>query len=294
MRRLLGALLLVCVGTPALAADLDSSWLRGSSSFPADPPNYQRWSGVYGGAQLGEDFRGIDFRSGGTDMITNIAGQDGNFTGIPLTSFTQLTTMNTKGPSYGGFVGYNYQIDDVVMGFELNFSRSAVQASQTDTASRNYYVCAGAPTSSSSCASPGVLESTKFTVTNNGTATVNDYGTLRARFGWAYGNFLPYVFGGVSVSQIDTMRLVNVTYASYCTVASGSCIPIGNSSTGGITQSDLSHGKWVLGFDAGLGIDYALTRNVFLRFEAEYLQLGSTNDIKVSDATARVGAGLKF
>ncbi len=282
MRRLICGLLLAGVASPVVAADLDLSWLRGSSSFPADPPTYARWSGLYGGGQIGEDFRGVDFSNSGTGMISDIAGQDANFAGIPLNSFTQLSKLNTAGPSFGGFIGYNYQIDDVVAGIEFNFSRSAVQARASDTASRGYWVTPGGA---------GGPEATTYTVTNAGTATVNDYGTIRARFGWAYGNFLPYAFGGMSVAQIDTSRSVNVNYHSTtCPLAPLVCIPIG----GNYTEASGSHGKWVAGFDAGVGLDYAVTRNVFLRGELEYIQLGNPNSIKINNATARVGAGLKF
>ena len=292
MRLLVRGLVLTSLASPAFAGDIDNSWLRGSSQPTADPPSYQRWSGLYGGGQAGADFHGIDFSNAPAVSTASISGQDANFTGIPLTNFAPLSVLNTKGPSFGGFIGYNYQIDDVVAGFEFNFNSSAAQASSSNSASRNYYVCAGSP-GSVSCSSPAVLESTNFTVTNSAAATITDYGTVRARAGWAYGNFLPYVFGGLSVSQIDSSRAVNVTYSSNCSKASLTCIPIGDTPNG-ITEAAISHGKWVFGFDTGLGIDYALTKHIFVRGEVEYLQFSSVNDIKLNTTSARVGAGLKF
>jgi opacity protein-like surface antigen len=288
MRPLIRGLVLASLISPAFAADVDSSWLRGSSRFPADPPPFARWNGLYAGGQIGEDFRGFDFGKATEGLIGNISAQDANFTGIPLTSFNQLSVLNTKGPSFGGFIGYNYQIDDVIAGFEFNFSSSAVEANSSDSQNRNYYVCVGNP-GGASCSSPNVSEATNFAVTNSAAAKVTDYGSARMRFGWAYGSFLPYVFGGISVSQVDTSRSVNVTYNSL----PGATIPIGNGPNGN-TQSDVSHGKWVFGFDAGLGIDYALTRNIFLRGEAEYLQLGSANDVKINTVSTRIGLGLKY
>ena len=44
----------------------------------------------------------------------------------PATGMPALPQVNTRGPSYGGFVGYNWQIDDVVFGAEFNINRSSL------------------------------------------------------------------------------------------------------------------------------------------------------------------------
>ena len=279
MRLLVRGLLLAGIASPGFAADIDNSWLRGSSSFPADPPPLQRWSGVYGGGQVGADFYGIDFRRVVGSSIATISGLDANFSGIPLSNFPQLTTMNSKGLSYGGFVGYNYQIDDIVLGYELNFSRATLNGSMSDRQTHGFFVSAN-----------GNLYATTFNVITSATAAAAEYGTIRMRGGWVLGNFLPYAFAGVSLGQVNTSSSVNVNYL-------GIVVPPGvNPPTIGAnwTQSQVSHGKWLYGFDVGLGVDYAVTRNIFLRGEAEYLQLGAQNDIRTSVASARAGAGLKF
>jgi outer membrane immunogenic protein len=278
MRSLVCGLLLASVASPVLAGDLDSSWLRGSSRFPADPPSYQRWSGFYAGGQIAEDFRGVDFRNVVGDSLGHISGLDGNFQGIPLSSFPQLSSLNTKAPSFGGFIGYNYQIDDIVMGAGLNVSKSSLQASITDSETHAYYVPAN-----------GNLYATPFNVVTKASASVAEYVTARARLGWAYGSFLPYVFGGIAMSQINTTRSVNVNYLGTIT-GGGTPTTIG----GNYTQGTTTNGEWNLGFDVGLGVDYALTRNIFLRGELEYIQFGTPNQIKINDASARAGAGLRF
>jgi len=277
MRLLVRGLVLASVASPAFAADIDSSWLRGSSSFPADPPPFQRWNGVYGGGQVGADFHGIDFRQVVGTSITTIQGLDGNFAGIPLSSFPQLSNMDSKGISYGGFTGYNYQIDDVVLGFELNFNRATLNGSMSDKQTHNYIVNAN-----------NSVYVAQFNVITSASAAAAEYGTVRARGAWAYGNFLPYVFAGFSLGQVNTSSSVNVNYKTISEVGVGP--PIG----GNWTQSNINHGKWLAGFDAGLGIDYAVTRNIFVRGEAEYLQLADQNDIRTSVVSVRAGAGLKF
>jgi outer membrane immunogenic protein len=283
MRLLVRGLLLAGIASPAFAADIDNSWLRGSSSFPADPPPLQRWNGVYGGGQVGADFYGIDLRGVIGNSITTISGLDANFSGIPLSNFPHLTTMNSKGLTYGGFVGYNYQIDDIVLGFELNFNRATLNGSMSDTQSHKFFVSAN-----------GNLYATTFNVITSAAAAAAEYGTIRARGGWAFGNFLPYAFAGISIGQINTSSSVNVNYLGTFVPPA---VPLGSSPPpigATWTQSQVSHGKWLYGFDVGLGVDYAVTRNLFLRGEAEYLQLGAQNDIRTSVASARAGAGLKF
>jgi opacity protein-like surface antigen len=277
MRLLVRGLLLAGVASPAFAADIDNSWLRGSSSFPADPPPFARWNGLYGGGQVGADFHGIDFRQVVGTSITTIQGLDANFSAIPLSSFPHLSNTDSKGISYGGFTGYNYQIDDVVLGFELNFNRATLNGTMSDRQSHNYIVNANNSTYVAT-----------FNVITSASATAAEYGTVRARGGWAYGCFLPYVFAGFSLGQVNTATSVNINYTS--TLISGPGPLIG----GNWTQSNVNHGKWLAGFDAGLGIDYAVTQNIFVRGEAEYLQLADQNDIRTSVVSVRAGAGLKF
>jgi opacity protein-like surface antigen len=142
-------------------------------------------------------------------------------------------------------------------------------------------------------------EAVSLDVTDATKIILNDYGSIRARGAWAYGNFLPYVLAGVTIAQINTSRSVAVSYAG-TDVTPPNCPSPPNSGVGCInvgatyTQGDQSRGKYIFGFSAGLGIDYALTWNIFLRGEVEYLQLGSPNDIKLNTTSVRAGMGLKF
>jgi outer membrane immunogenic protein len=117
--------LLIALAFPAFAADYDDSWLRGSQVVgpsPGPPPRlYRIWAGVYGGAQVGEDFHAADFRGVTSDAIQTAINQDGVLKALSgsLPGMPHLSQVNSNGPSYGGFIGYNWQIDDVVFGAEL-------------------------------------------------------------------------------------------------------------------------------------------------------------------------------
>jgi opacity protein-like surface antigen len=58
--------------------------------------------------------------------------------------------------------------------------------------------------------------------------------------------------------------------------------------------SECTNGKYSFGFSAGVGLDYALTRNIFLRGELEYLQFSTPSNLTMNTASARLGAGVKF
>ena len=278
MRLLVHGLLLASAASPALAADIDNSWLRGSSSFPADPPAYRRWNGVYGGGQVGVDFHSMQFNDNGNAMIANLAATDPILVaagGAPILS--DLARRSASGLSYGGFIGYNYQIDDTVFGLELNLNGSGLTV--------------GTGTGRGKSASPVVGGNTYqllVLASNAVTGALAEYGTARVRGGWAYGSFLPYVVVGVAVGRVDYVQTVNVSYSGIVTAGPG---PNVNQS---YTATAVNHGKAAVGFSAGLGFDYALYQNVFLRGELEYLQFGLVGPTNLNATSLRTGVGVKF
>lgn len=286
MRRLGCGLLLAGALTPAVAADFETPWLRGSTTDLPTPAPYRIWSGFYGGGQLGVDFHGVDFRDAPSNAIASIVSQDAILSMLPVAQMPQLPSKVISSASAGGFLGYNYQIDDVVLGLEGSYNATHLDKSVADAQTRNYYV---------------TYNQHVFAVNVNtgvaAAASYNQYGSFRARAAWAFGDFLPYAFVGPAVAQINTYQYTNVNYSGVdVTPQSGTppspalLPPVGES----YTLSDTTHGKYVVGFSTGVGIDYALFEHVFLRGEFEYLQFGEQNGIKLDNVSARVGAGVKF
>ena len=285
MRRVICALVVLIAPAGALAGDFDA--LRGSQ--PVGYASYTRWSGFYGGGLIGEEFDAADFRNLGSSEITTISGLDAAFVGIPLSNFPRLTSLNKETPSYSAFLGYNYQFEAAVVGFELTFTKTSFSASINDVESHSYFITGN-----------NTLYLTKYNVTTTADAKVADYGTVRGRFGWAFGSLLPYAFGGVSISQINVAKSVNVNYCGQespytCTNPPPASNPPAPAPIGGNwTLSNRIDGKWYLGFVAGLGLDYALTQNLFLRGEVQYIQFGAPDNIRLNATSARIGAGVKF
>jgi len=269
MRLLVHGLLLASTASPALAADIDNSWLRGSSSFPADPPVYRHWNGAYGGGQVGLDFHSIKFNDNGNTMIANLVAADPILVAAGAPSLNDLARRNANGLSYGGFIGYNYQIDDTVLGLELNLNGSGVNV-RTSGAKTATGAC---PASPPSPAIPGG-NTCQITVnaSNAVTGTIADYGTFRVRGGWAYESFLPYVVVGIAVGRINSVQTVNVNYSEDITAGPN----VGqNFARASYTDTSVNRGKAAVGFSGGFGVDYLLYQNVFLRGELEYLQFGT-------------------
>jgi outer membrane immunogenic protein len=289
MRWVICALVVLALPPGALAADLDGDFdaLRGPQQVGS--PTYTRWSGVYGGFQFGEEFNGADFRGVAGPDISTISALDQGFSGIPLGNFPNLGSINTETKSYSGFLGYNYQFESAVVGVELNFSLTSLNASITDAETHRYFQNAN-----------NTLYLADYNVNTTAAARLKDYGSMRGRFGWVFGNFLPYSFGGIVVSQINSSKSINVNYcgeeAPYtCTNPPPASNPPPPAAIGGNwTLADQNDGKWYIGFTAGIGLDYAVTQNIFLRGELSYVQFGSPDSIKLSTTSARIGAGLKF
>ncbi|MEJ2375410.1 MAG: outer membrane beta-barrel protein [Pseudolabrys sp.] len=92
-----------------------------------------------------------------------------------------------------------------------------------------------------------------------------DFGTFRARAGYAFGQFLPHAEVGLGVGRIDY-----------------------------ITPSTSHDNAYALAFVGGLGIDVALMPHVFLRGEWEYAYFTPVSSTPSSVNTARVGLGIRF
>jgi outer membrane immunogenic protein len=292
--------LLIAMACPALAADYDDSWLRGPQvigAAPTPPPRlYRIWAGVYGGAQVGEDFSGVDLRQVPNTAIQSAISQDAILTilAAPVAGMPALPQVNTNGPSYGGFIGYNWQIDDVVFGAELNVNRSDLHQTAANSVTKAYWVNNG-----------GNLYNTSVYTNSQVSIDMSDYFTMRGRLGWAFGNFLPYVVAGVAFAQVDTTTKFDVGYSGVCVnITSTTCNlagfgpppppPIYQKIGGDYPFNNVSHGKYQIGFDAALGMDYMLTRYAFVRGEVEYLNFQYPSEIRLNTISTRIAVGLKF
>jgi outer membrane immunogenic protein len=119
----------------------------------------------------------------------------------------------------GGQVGANWQFDQFVLGFETDIAGTDIDGNshQNKTGKKVEH-------------------------------TVNFFGTVRGRAGFAFDRFLVYGTGGFAYADID--KRIH----------------------GGKNQND-----WRWGWTAGGGVEYAVTDNITMRLEYLYADLGEDN-----------------
>jgi outer membrane immunogenic protein len=265
----------------AIAADMPE-FLRGSYS-----PSSSRWDGFYVGGQAGKTFGTADFSNGTGSMVSYMLA---NTELQPIVSdWTTLSKSSTGSQSFGGFIGYNYQWDDVVLGAELNYNHTTIGLSAQDSTDPILITSKNPP--------PGYTLIYNVTVTSGASVAIHDIVTARARAGWTFDRFLPYGFAGVAVGRADVSRYVTLGNSTEQLIVTGPppvpatpvclCLPRD-------PQSQSQGGLIAYGFTAGLGVEVALMQNLFVRAEWEFIEFPNIADFRVSVNSARVGVGLKF
>ncbi len=189
--------------------------------------------------------------------------------------------------SYGVFLGYNVQFEQAVVGLELTYNRIRTNQSVADSLSRTFGDDTNAPT--------GHHFFYDTTVGGSASVALTDYGTIRARAAVEFGKFLPYAFGGIAIGRGDVTRSAFVTYTrtDIPDVTDPVTPPIAPS-TFPLTTSSESGNKIFYGYTMGLGIDFAVLPNVFVRGEWEWVDFVSFKDIKIQLNTVRAGVGVRF
>jgi outer membrane immunogenic protein len=299
MRRFLLAAMMFGAVSGAQAADLpDLPILRGS--FPEGlSASTRNWEGWYVGGQA-------DYSSASTDFSRSVVGLT-NFMfrssvlQTPLSQISLLSKTAPQGGGFGVFAGRNYQWDDAVFGLEANYTYlTNLASSSTNSISRAIVNPSGENPPS------GHTHTYNVTLAGNAAVQIKDVITLRGRAGWATGNFLPYVFGGVAVGRMDVARSVTSfgNLQDDYDVTTQTVIGLQTISTTvhhtdfyqlpTLGQKEERTNSIVAGWTGGLGLEYMLWGNVFMRGEWEYIKFLSVKDTVVSMNSLRAGIGYKF
>jgi outer membrane immunogenic protein len=198
---------------------------------PPVAPIYS-WTGFYIGGTVGDVFAE-------SRPHTLISGP-GYFAASSIPAIGAVSTQNISVSRFAGSVeaGYNYQVGDVVYGFEADYQFLHLNGSRTGS---GIYPCC-APTS--------------FALTSS--AGTNGLFTARLRYGFAYSSILAYVTGGLAAGKLNADFLFTDTFANAHESAS---------------VSDTKWG-WVVG--AGLEKEFEFTRG--LSFKAEMLYVAIPGD----------------
>jgi outer membrane immunogenic protein len=267
------ALATMGIGKGAQAAD----YLRGTYGGERTAESAGTdWAGVYGGVHAGITSGQTDPRPFRQPLAD--AAIPNTVISNTVASMINLKETSKLGVSYGGFAGINWLWDDVVLGLEMDYTRSNIKANSSGTSAVTMR-----PTGTTD----------EYDITTNATsrARLTDWGTLRGRVGWAAGMFMPYLTAGVAFGNVDGRATVNGTWSRYDVSAPPArpLISSGNFS-GVVGRRGITYGGAM-----GAGIDMQIVPGTFLRAEWQYIQFasgGKRPDISVN--TARIAGGIKF
>lgn len=283
MRRFFLAAVMLAVATGAQAADMPD-FLRGS--LPASNAPTRNWDGWYAGGQVGESWANTNYSRTAVTQ-TNDLFRDTTLAG-PASELNVLGKVNEQSLGFGGFVGRNWQFDDVVVGVEANYNYLSSLASST-----------GGSIGPIQVPEPGLVlpagETAVDGITLNGRAAlrVKDEVTFRGRAGWAVGDFLPYMFGGLAVGRMDVSSTISSSVIRTID-GPGGVVSSGPLPQFALTSTIAKSNAFVAGWTAGLGFDYMICGNIFLRGEWEYIQFMSIQNTAVTENSVRAGLGYKF
>jgi outer membrane immunogenic protein len=293
------AISIACImATPAFAADQSVPWLPPLPESAAPPSTFgdqfgplglqsagpMDWRGFYVGGEFDYSDAEADFSRSTQAPIAYSLRETALENEFAPSNWPVLGTADHTAPGFGGFVGYNTEYltanAKIVLGVEANYDQASLSL-----------VAPSTPMTRIMTDSLGNVD--VVSITGSGQVSNLDFGTLRARAGWAVGNFLPYGFVGLALGRAD-VNIAETTVVEQNPPASGPCSASPTCAIFTLPGSAGKDGEWLYGVAVGAGLDVALTHNVFLRGEYEYVQFAPVVGVMLDINTVRVGGGIKF
>jgi len=262
MRTLFLAALTAGLSVPALAADLADVPLRGTH-YGSSHAAIQNWEGVYFGGFAGLGATNFGYNGAVQEIVANHFRDTVEDRNGQLSTLHNIPDKDGRSSVFGVFGGYNVQYDEFVLGVEADYTRGRFSAESRDVVARQLPIPSGW---------------TVAQVGSYGSARINEVATLRARAGYTYGSFMPYVTAGVALGRADVRFGADVSLDGLPTF-----VPA-------FEKKD----AFSVGLAAGLGIDVAVTQNLFVRGEWQYIHFRDFARVTASVNTVRAAAGLKF
>ncbi|CAA2107443.1 hypothetical protein MBUL_04163 [Methylobacterium bullatum] len=268
------------------AADLDYGVLRGPDYAPASAEI--DWNGFYFGAHAGYSSTSQKYTNRFSNILNDYLSKRAEyfpFSTALTESVSGLSVFERRGDGtgFGGFAGYNYMFDETVIGVEADYTTLDAAARSRDFQNNNFY----------DINSRGALYRVNMQVKGLASAKIVDYGTLRVRAGYTLGDFMPFVSAGLAIgrAEIGQQIVVSATNSKFNrTISEGN---IGGDPSNAVIGA-YAKTKVVGGFAAGAGLEYALTQNILLRGEYQYVQFNDFDGYKINLNTVRGGAAMKF
>jgi outer membrane immunogenic protein len=278
------ALGLIGLLNPALAADYELPTLRGSDMFVPAFPTYFRWQGFYAGGQLSYSSAATNFTTSTQPLVAFLLRNTTVLDQMNPDQWPVLGSVAPSAPGFGGFLGYNVQYDNVIVGLELNYTHASLNSGAPDFPLTRRQVVGGLIND--------------VTLDASGHVNISDFATTRARFGWSIGNFMPYATIGfafgradVSVSTLVTVVETDPNFPNPTPPPATIKQVVGVFTFAGGQEKN---GAFLYGYSGGFGLDFALTQNLFARGEYEFIQWQRFWSITSSMHNFRAGLAVKF
>jgi outer membrane immunogenic protein len=241
----MAATLAAAVGALTIVASASAA----DMTVKAPVPVAYSWTGFYVGVNAGGTWSNVS-QSEDIGVVPYFGpAANGNIPSIQNSAAGQ--SLGSSGFTGGLQLGHNWQFDSVVVGIEADFNGNT----------------GGAKTASSTVDYPTAIGMT-YTI---GQSVKNNWiATLRPRLGFATGNTLFYVTGGLAVGDVTFSRTFSDDFNLFAPqTASTSTTRVG----------------WAL----GTGLEYAITRNWSVKGEYLYTDLGGASNAGLIGTTAFSG-----
>jgi outer membrane immunogenic protein len=248
--------------TPAFAADMAVK-----APPPAPASAAPTWTGFYIGANGGYGWKDPTV----TFAPNDIAAFDASCGGFDGSTCPAPASFSISGGLGGLQAGYNWQVSqNWLVGFETDFDWSGIRGTGTS----NFLMV------------PIVLPpgTSNFQVSED----IKWFGTIRARLGFLpASDLLVYATGGlaygrvdenVSLNSFDRANLLVGGFSFNCSPGGGGGVGPNNCFVGGSSRT-------MIGWTAGTGVEYLLWRNVSLKAEYLFVDLGGHSVNTVAQAT---------
>jgi outer membrane immunogenic protein len=210
------ASLVLAAGQYAFAADYPV--LRGTQTEDVPPAPSEvfgsgtaNWGGFYFGGTAG--FAGGQFDpEAQSEFLSRMAfgNHATSAQGSPLLRFGKAS--NDKG-GFGGFIGYNVAFGDAIVGLEAEYFKTDVMIDQRGDISRLYTGIFPVTIPETAATSP-LNTQTTIGISGHTTTKLEDFGIIKARAGYAIGNFMPFINIGAAIGRISTNAKVSQQYST--------------------------------------------------------------------------------
>lgn len=267
---------LIAPAIPAAAADYFGP-LRGTQYGGPTMTPVVSWQGGYFGGFAGIANVRANAPEGFKDFLNHELRRNAFANNTQIADWIEIPDRRNQGRSFGFFAGYNYQIDEAVIGVEFDYTRSDRSIVASDSLRR-------------ATALDGLAglagETGAVTMSGESSLHIRDLMTLRARAGYTFGSMMPYVTGGLALANYTR----TYTATRNVEVLTGAAIGEVFTQVYG-PEKKTGYG---IGLAAGAGVDVGVTENLFLRGEWQYLHFHDLGGIKADINNFRAGAAVKF